>query len=233
MGKKTVDDSSLLTLADTLREQMGKQDKLVFPVDFVGAVHSVHADAYEEGHKDGKNEEAELCATKHFVHNFVGDGNSTHSFCIPFEPDVIQIFGFDPALFNTPYALAVVICNMAAFGLLGGMTYYGSASGGMANMAYTSTAMRTRYSRTADGIVTIKNIGGTTADVVFATGFPYTAVAVKYVEQTDKERITAFVNRLTGSGKVTLNQAKVNAAFTDDEWAALIAGKPNWTFNWI
>jgi hypothetical protein len=38
---------------------------------------------------------------------------------------------------------------------------------------------------------------------------------------------------LGDSGSVTLNQAKVNAAFTDEEWAALIAEKPNWTFTFI
>ena len=69
--------------------------------------------------------------------------------------------------------------------------------------------------------------------VVYGAGVPYTMIAVKYVQQTDKERIADFVGRLTGSGSVTLNKAKVNASFTDSQWAALIATKPNWTFSWI
>lgn len=56
---------------------------------------------------------------------------------------------------------------------------------------------------------------------------------MKYTDKTDKERIAEMVNGLTGSGSLTLNKNKVNAAFTTEEWNALIATKPDWTFAFI
>ena len=51
-----------------------------------------------------------------------------------------------------------------------------------------------------------------------------------------KSSITNIVNVLspTVTGEiVTFNKAAKEAAFTDDEWAALIATKPNWTFSLV
>ena len=178
----------------------------------------------------GLNEGAEICAAKHFVHNFEGDGSASVSFYVPFEPDAVQIIGFSPFANTKEYALTMFVCDCRAFGLLGGLASFGSSTGALTNSMQTTKSVLNRYSQAEDGIVTIKNIA---TSVVFDPSYTYTAIAVKYTEQTDKERITDFVNGLTGSGTVTLNQTKVNAAFTDDEWVALIATKPNWTFNWI
>lgn len=231
MGKRTVDDISLTALADTLREQSGEAGQLMFPADFLRAVRSV----YDSGHTHGMEDGAELCMGMHFVRNFIGDGGVSHSVHVPFEPDVVCITGFDPTCIKKNYQMAMVMCDIRAFGVLGGLVEYGDAgtSSGIANMAYTTTSMLTRYSRTADGTITLANIGPSGRTVVYGAGVPYTLIAVKYAEQTDKERITAFVKRLTGSGSVTLNKSKVNAAFTDSQWAALIATKPGWTFSWI
>lgn len=194
-----------------------------------------HPEGYAEGYDAGITEGAEICAAKHFVHNFVGNGGTSYSIHIPFEPDVVCITGLDPTCVKKSYQLAVVMCDTRAFGMLGGFMEYGDAgsSSGIANAVYTTTSMLTRYSRTADGTVTIANIGPSDKTVTYGAGVPYTLIALKYAEQTDKERITDFVGRLTGSGSVTLNKAKVNAAFSDAEWSALVATKPNWTFAFI
>lgn len=52
----------------------------------------------------------------------------------------------------------------------------------------------------------------------------------------DKESITSIINALstTTTGlTVTISQSAKNKAFTADEWAALIASKPNWTISLI
>lgn len=186
---------------------------------------------YAEGKVDGLGEGAAICAAKHFVHNFVGDGSSSVSFHVPFEPDTVQIIGCSPFANTKEYALAMFVYDRRAFGFLGGAALHGKTSTGiLTTTMMTTTSALKRYSRTEDGVITIKGIA---TSVVFDPDYLYTVVAVKYTEQTDKERITDFVNRLTGSGTVTLNQATVNAAFTDDEWAVLIAHKPDWTFTWI
>ena len=183
---------------------------------------------YEAGLDKG----AEICSAKHLVYNFVGDGSGSVSFHVPFEPDAVHIIGFDPTYTKTPYAIGLFCYDRRAFGTMAGAALYGNASGASTTVNYSTTSALNRYSRTEDGVVTIGNISSSLS-LEFSPGYVYTAIAVKYTEQTDKERITAFVSGLTGSGTVTLNRAKVNAAFTDDEWATLIATKPNWTFTWI
>ena len=56
---------------------------------------------------------------------------------------------------------------------------------------------------------------------------------VHWSTKLSRDSIISIVNALsdTTSGMtVTFSQTAVDAAFTDDEWAALIATKPNWTF---
>ena len=183
---------------------------------------------YDEGVTAG----AALCAARHFDHSYAGDGSGSVSFYVPFEPDMVQIIGFDPTFNKKPYALASFSYDRRAFGLMGGSALYGQADGTVMNGYYTTVSALTRYSRAEDGTVTIGNFSSS-VPVEFSLGYPYTAIAVRYTEQTDRERIAAFVEGLTGSGTVTLNKAKVEAAFTDDEWAGLVAARPDWTFTWI
>lgn len=183
---------------------------------------------YDQGVEDG----TALCTCQHFTVNFVGTGTSSASFYVPFEPDALFIIGFDPTFNKKPYALGSFIADLRAFGQVAGNAAYDQASGTMANVAFTTASVLNRYSQTEDGVVTIQNISNSTT-IVFDACYIYTAIAVKYTDQTDKERIGTFVSRLTGSGAVALNEAKVTAAFTDNEWATLVATKPNWTFSWI
>jgi len=186
---------------------------------------------YDRGRADGIDAGAAICAAKHFAHSFVGDGTPSVSFYCPFEPDAVQVIGFDPLASDTQDALMLFCFDNRAFGMPGGFTMKANpASNAITYFSMGTKRIPERYSRTQDGVVTIHDVGKTGDTVIFAEGFVYTVVLVKYTEQTDAERIAAFVDRLSGSGTVTLNQAKVTAAYTDDEWAALIAAKPNWTF---
>lgn len=233
MGKRVVDDNSLIALADALREQTGEQSELIFPEDFAGAVHAIHGAAYAEGHTDGKAEGEEACTARHFVHTFVGDGSTAVTVHVPFEPDKLVLFNLNPLVQTRANELAIFVVDLSAFGRYAGLATVGSGTA-INSAVYSTNSYLTRYSRQADGMVTIQNVGisATTAGV-FTAGETFVLVAVKHIGQTDKERITAFVERLTGSGTVTLNQARVNGAFTDDEWATLIGTKPDWTFVFI
>lgn len=248
MGKRVVDDASLTAVADILRFEF-PDEKFVFPDELIQGIdryakvfeargyNTGSADGYTDGYNVGKanglDEGAAICAAKHFVYNFVGDGSDTATFPTPFEPDEIQVFGFDPRALSTKSIVFGLQFDSRAFGQCAGFLQHTNASGGIQNVAFSASSATKRYSRAEDGTITITGVGTSNATVCFGNGFPYTVVAVKYTEQTDKERITAFVNSLTGGGTVSLQQAKVEAAFTDDEWAALIATKPDWTFTMI
>ena len=260
MAKVATDDKHYKAIADTIREFYGIPDDVYRPSDMANGVRLVadeqygkgetagynfgyqmgnedgFSEGYQEGHDEGftVGEQSGLadCAAQHFVHNFIGDGGTSYSFHVPFEPDFIQIFCFDPTVINKASVLASFFYDRRAFGLYAGTYQYGSGSGSLKNGAFSTTSASTRYVRAEDGTITVKDFTSS-AVIVYGAGLPYTIVAVKYAEQSDKERITAFVNGLTGGGSVTLNQAKVNAAFTTDEWAELIGTKPNWTFNLV
>lgn len=201
-------------------------------IDATGPSQADLQASYDAGVLAGEEAGAAHCAAQHFVHNFTGSGGGSVSFRLPFEPDALVIIGFDPTCRTVSGALNYFVCDLRAFGLLGGYSSYINNAGEGQTTIYTTKTVLTRYSRTADGLVTIGNITAA-ANVIFAPGFAYTVIAVRYAEQTDAERIAAFIGGLTGSGTVTLNRDKVTAAFTDDEWVMLIATQPNWTFTWI
>ena len=187
---------------------------------------------WNEGYDQGEMDGHARCTEKHFATTVLGNGETSISFQIPFEPDCLLINCGDSDLFGASTAMvASVYLDLASFGMIGGVGQVGT-TGGFKNQAMTTTSIYNRYSRAEDGTVTLGNINSSTVSV-FKANRPYVVFAVKYVEQTDKERITEYVRSLGDSGSVTLNQAKVSAAFSDEEWAALIAEKPGWTFSFI
>ena len=187
---------------------------------------------YTNGHKAGVAEENARCVAKHFVTTVMGNGEASIRFHIPFEPDMLLVNCSDSDLYNSSTSfVANAYIDLSSFGMIGGVGQVG-ASGGFKNQAMTTTSVHNRYSRSEAGTVTLGNINSSVASV-FKANRPYLVCAVKCWEQSDKERITEYVRSLEGGGSVTLNRAKVNAAFTDEEWAALIAEKPSYTFSFV
>lgn len=243
MAIVTTDDRHYKAIANTIREYVGDTleddfgtDK-VPPADMPGVVgYAIERYGYrnwEEGKEEGVAEGAEICAAKHFVHTFVGDGSTTATMNIPFEPDKLILFNLDPLVQTRANEIALLTADLSAFGRYAATVALGSGTA-LNNAVYTTKSVLSRYSRQADGTVTLSNILTSATNVgVFTAGRTFVVLAIKHIDKTDKERITEFVNGLTGSGTATLNQAKVNAAFTDAEWSALIATKPSWTFAFI
>ena len=79
-----VKNKSLLDLGNALREVQGTEAKYK-PGEMGNAVRAA----------GGGSE----CASKHFVHTFTGDGNTSASFVVPFEPDSIHVSCYDPSVF--------------------------------------------------------------------------------------------------------------------------------------
>ena len=217
-------NEKMTAIADAIRSKIGGTE----PLTLDGMANGVPA-VYEKGVEAAKN----ACEENHFATSFVGDGTDTATFTVPFEPDVMIISGPHPfhATDKGHQMAAMFWFDLRAFGMLGGMALYGHSltSSKMSTQMLTTTSMLNRYNRAADGTVTITCVQAT----VFSEEITYMVSAAKMLDKTDKERITEFVLGLTGSGSVTLNKAKVNAAFTDDEWAVLIAQVPGWTFSFI
>lgn len=181
----------------------------------------------------GKAEAESKCSLKHFTAEFYGNGETSYTINIPFEPDAITVGGYSPTLLTGKNQVYLFIADFRAFGMAGGYAALHLTGTSMGTSIYTSKTVSDRYSRSDNGDVTLSNIVLTNGAIgTFASDIKYTIVAYKYADKTDKELITEFVNNLpsSGSGSLTINKAKVNASFTDDEWNALIATKPSWTF---
>ena len=214
------DDAHYKSIAAKIREKTGLETTYK-PSEMV--------DGIEEVYEVGVYEEHTRCVEKHFATTIMGNGQTSISFHVPFEPDFISIVCNDPDIVaaNPPLVNAVYF-DLRSFSRMGGMCVVGRSTL-VTNTATQSQDIWKRYSRADDGTITIKDIAGSYIGS-FKANRPYLVCAIKYVEQTDKERITEYIRSLDGSGSTVINQAKVNAAFTDEEWAALIAEKPNWTF---
>ena len=245
-------NEKMTAIADAIRDKTGRSDLLTLDNMALG-IEDVYVTGRENGHAEGYNigwdsgyavgleggheagvaEGTAQCEAKHFVTTVFGKGETSISFPIPFEPDFLAIFCGDSDIWGatTPTVYGATF-DIAAFGLIAGIMFV-SNSGGFSNNALSTETYKLRYSRAEDGTVTIGNLGPPGGTGKFKSSRPYMVCAVKYVGQTDKERITEYVRSLTGSGSVTLNKAKVNAAFTDAEWAALIDEKPSYTFNFV
>ena len=234
MAKVVTDNSHYKAIANTIRNNPVASFGEMQPKDMAGNIETIINGMYQFGYGEGEQSGLAACADKHFVHNFIGDGGASYSFHVPFEPDFIQIFCFEPTVINKASVLASFFYDQRAFGLYAGTYQYGSGSGSLKNGAFSTASASKRYIRAEDGTITVKDFVPSDV-VVYGSGLPYTIIAVKYAEQSDKERITAFVNGLTGNGSVSLKQSKINAAFTTDEWTSLVGQEHllGWTFNWI
>lgn len=179
----------------------------------------------------GENAAAAECRVKHYVATVVGDGSTAIYFDLPFEPDFICVTGFHPINYTEAGSVLMFVADMSSLAARWSIGSARLASGGSDSYVLKPSSVREKCFRMSDGRYTIQNLPtsfGSTA--FFSRGIGYVVTAVKYTDKTMKERIREYVQSLTGSGTATLGIDAVNAAFTDEEWAALIAIQPNWTF---
>lgn len=187
----------------------------------------------------GKMEAEAVCQAKHYVTVLPGSGETSMSFHVPIEPDLLVVIGFDPTAWVGASSSAMAfIYDLKSMGFLVGATIASAGTGGSPRA--TVTAMRqvdaeAKYARSEGGTVTLQKMSGSVSgeSATFPQNVLYSITAVKYTDKTDKERITEMVNGLTGTGTISIRAAMVNEAFTDAEWNALIATKPGWTFKLV
>lgn len=190
---------------------------------------------YEAG---AQNAEA-ACRAKHYAAVVYGNGTEQMTFHLPFEPDVLYIFTNEPEIRTQVAVSSYIEIDLACFGMLAGKigvtSGHNSGTGGYSNVQKTNSTVKEMYTRDADGTVTVRNAGNkniNNGEYVFGAGVPYVILAAKPGLQDLKTRMTESVRRLPDSACVAYYQSeKRQAAFTDEEWTALIAEKPLCTFN--
>ena len=211
-------NDKMTAIADAIREKTGGTDPLSLDA-MAAAVPTVYA--------AGKSAAEALCDATHFAGTVRGSGTGTLSVPIPFEPDTLLIVAANMRIFT--YQIAVCVYTPHALG-----KYLGGVQTTQNSLSLGAAAIRRdqRMVSYADGVLTFTMVES--VPVRFDANTDYIVLASKTETRTDKEILTDFVSGLADvGGTVTLSQAAINAAVTDDEWAALLATKPNWTFTLI
>lgn len=201
------------------------------------AMRAIRASGYQDGSIDGYNSgyDAAYAVFEQKMHctTAVGDGSRVLKFKLPFFPQLLIVAGYFPDGYKEDGCIAQFHADFGSFAYLAGSSSAYTSGGNVATSPMTSSSILNRLSMQEDGSAELYNITGTntTPEGFFKSGIPYTIVAAKYTELSDKERITEYVASLEGSGEVTLSLIKVNSSFTTDEWSELEATKPNWKIN--
>lgn len=191
---------------------------------------------YNAGFKDGQKD----CAAKHYTAVVYGDGTETLTFQLPLEPDYISVVTNAPEIRLMEKVVAYVELDFAALGQFGGKYGVATTATGtdsIPNFVFPPSAIPKIYKRESgetELTLSVISQGQSYAGSVFGNGMEYLVTASKFDLPPLKTRIEESVARLpdqTTTKPVYYQQAKVNAAFTDEEWEALKATKPNYTFN--
>ena len=237
MAKVVTDDKHYRDMADTLRMVLGNENTFK-SAEMQNAMMSALSKEFSKGELNGRAEAERECRAKHFAQIVKGDGSTALTLQLPFDPDVLYIFTNDPDARTTVSNVAYVEIDFSALGQLAGKK--GCTLGGInsyANMICAPSTAYGMYARAEDGTATINNVSlklnNTDYGVCkFKEGVNYVVLIAKLGLLPLKTRIEESVARLPDT-KVTAyyQSAKVNEALTSDEWAALMATKPNCTFS--
>ena len=168
------------------------------------------------------------CVGHHYSATLQGSGTGQLKIPCGFQPDLLTVLCTDPRLMGNNYAVAFFSADLSGLGLAAA-TASGVRGGNLFNIAMTTTTVMSRVSWDEAEGCTLTNLKDGEMECTFPAELPYYAVAVKLHEDTLKARFTAFVESLTGSGTAQVCKKKISEVFTEDEWAALKATRPEWT----
>lgn len=169
------------------------------------------------------------CKLWHYGTVIPGDGTDKLTFKLPFKPDSLQIFCTDPRILPQQYTVSFLNADLAGIGRVAAVSNTAN-NGNLVNLAMTTDSILNRVSQAEDGTVTVSNITEAGNTCTFGADLPYVVIATRYTDKTYRQRFEEFVESLTGSGTCHICKTKVYEAFTEAEWTALKATRPNWTF---
>ena len=213
-------NSKMTAIADAIREKTGGADALT--LDGMAAV-------IPEVFTAGEKAEAKKIAAKHLIQTVFGNGTDTLTFAVPFEPDTVTITTNNYRAVSAGQIMYYNVNLRSVSPYLGSMRALKSDESTTSFGTFNQSNISQVYSY-ADGMVSV--MIPSAFGIVFRDDCELVVIAEKYETRTDGEIITDIITRLDNDegGSCTFSQAVKDAAFTDDEWAALIATKPNWTF---
>lgn len=217
----------MTAIADAIRDKTGSAGLLTLD-DMAASVPEVY--------EAGRTAEKEDCDAQFFKTSFIGNNTTAVSLNIPFLPDILTISTFSDYATarrkNTLWTIEFDTRSASRYqGLIGQITSAGQA--GLSRVGGNSLPNCYTY---ANGVFTWKHPSLTP---VFTSNARYFVSAAKFPETSAKAAITEEISLLPdtvpseANGTLEYYSATVNKYFTAEEWAALIATKPKWTFSML
>lgn len=175
------------------------------------------ADNVPKVYEAGVVSAAEECAMEHYSTIAYADADGV-TIEFPFTPDVVCIICFDPRFVD----------KAGTFGYIyepWGIGQYIGFRARTAGLAVLSISTIGTYLTISENKYTFK----ADASYPWRTEFAYSVVACRFPNRDDNARVREFFTTVAANSKVTLRKEIVEAAFTDDEWNALLAEYPSVT----
>lgn len=174
---------------------------------------------------------------QYFKTSFIGSGTTEASFAIPFMPDIVQIFAFSAYATTIENVYASVMLDTRAVTRWSGILTYSAVNGSLippTPSVVKATSIHSGLFSYENGVFTW-NLAS--QGWVFSPYARYYVVAARFPNKDTKKMVEEELSLLPdavpegSTGKLLYSKARVNAVFTTEEWEALKATKPNWTFS--
>ena len=205
-------------LADKFREALETEDKFSL-TKMAESVPLVYL-AGEEKH-----------LSRYHVETKIGSGISEIQFNCPFKPDAILIYTWSPYYYTKAGTISMATADFRSFGQHGGMMRYRTDSS-LTQSNFKNQTLQNSFIYSDGSFRLVKP--SAFPNVVFDTAMKFVFVAVKYTDKSDAELLLEEILRIpSGYTEITLSQKRVFEAVSEEEWAEMIAGFPNITFNLI
>lgn len=219
-------NEKMFAIADAIRGYTGGDEKLGLDAMAVGV-----DDVYEAG----RAKEKTACEAEHYTASMFGSGTKTLSVEVPFKPDTVMVFANSPYTEAQGSIIRVYSLDLRSCANRTAVMIYTTTA--HANGANFSTVAMDEFSDYENGILTIQPPSNVSASTTWASNVRYTVTAAKFPEETAKSLVEEQIQLLPdavpsgNSGTMQYKAARINALFTDVEWATLIETKSNWTFS--
>ena len=220
-------NEKMTAIADAIRGKTGGTEPLGLDEMAVGV-----GEVYEAG----RVAEHAVCEAVHFHDSFFGNGGKVLTANIPFLPDVLAIYAISPYMEAQGNAVRAFVMDSRACGKRSAILVHVNAN--KADGAKISSDAISGFLSYADGVLTV-DISGYGITGVWSEDIRYALSAVRFADETVRGLVEEQIRLLPdtvpsgNSGTMTYNQERIDALFTQEEWAALLATKPNWTFSMI
>jgi hypothetical protein len=181
----------------------------------------------------GAAEREKELAQKYYIGEIEGKDSNTLTLDLPFLPDSVSVCTFGALAMSTGLTYNMFTLNRRAFGKR--VAAMGLLDGSLTNRfaAINMSAADNYIAVDGNRILFTPPQSSYYATSLWRSGVRYLVTAVRS-DKSDTELLAEEIAELSDEGgSITFSEKRIGETVSDEEWAELIAAKPNWTFELI